>query len=65
MVAIRVMREADLTTELHTRRSSSEEPHRPGQTGPTLNQPTFDLKAPDRYVKLLNFKNGAGRCTPK
>ena len=42
MVAVRTMREADLTIEPHTRRSSPEEPHRPGQAGTMLSQAALD-----------------------
>ena len=55
MAVVRVMREADLTTEPHTI-SSLEEPHRLWQAVQMLGQPAFDRKAPDRYVELLNFK---------
>ena len=55
-VIVRAMREADPPTEPHTRRSSPEEPQGPRQAGLMLHQPTFDWKAPDRYVELLNFE---------
>ena len=55
-MVVREMREKELPAESHTRRSSLEETCRPRQTEPTLSQPAFDWKAPDRYVELLNFE---------
>ena len=40
-VVVKALREADLTTELHTRRNRPEKPHRPRQAGPTLTKPAF------------------------
>ena len=54
--AVRPMREADPSTEPHTRRRSSEEPHNPRQATLMLSQPAFNWKALDRYVELLNFE---------
>ena len=56
ITAVRAMGEADLPAEAHTRRSIPEEYHRPRQGGPMMSQPTFNWKAPDRYVELLNFE---------
>ena len=56
VVVLRAIREADLLTQPHTRRSSPEEPQRPRQAEPILIQPAFDGKVSDMYVELLNFK---------
>ena len=54
--AVGAMRETDLSAKQHSRRSIPEEKHRPRKARPMLNQPAFNLKAPDRYVELLNFE---------
>ena len=48
MVAVRAVGEANPPTELHTRNSNLEEPHRLRKAGPILSQPAFDCKTPDR-----------------
>ena len=62
---VRVMREAEPTVKPHTRKSNSEEYHRPRQAGPMMSQPAFNWKLPDRYVELLKLCNGGSKCASR
>ena len=55
ILVVRALKEADLTAEPHTRRSSPEELHRPRQAGPILSQGAFDWKVPGRYETTIKF----------
>ena len=52
---VRAMRETDLPTEQHIKRSIPDKHCRSRYTRPVIHQPTFNWKVPDRYVKLLSF----------
>ena len=55
-VAVIALKEADTEPTSGASTTNAEEVHRPGHGRPALRQPSFDWKAPDKYVELLNFE---------